>query len=358
MTRRRGLLLLCLAATLGGALVLLSPAPSRETAPASRAPEVLRADAVRVALGPVRDTVRTTGTLMANESVTIVAELSRRLVGVAVTEGTDVDAGALLFKLDDADLRAQLDELEVRRRLAARTAERQRTLLAYDKKALSQQAFDQAQADLQALEAQIAALRVTLSRTEIRAPFRGRAGLRQVSEGAWITPQTPLITLQDTSRIKIDFALPERYAGAIAVGDPFAFTVVGDRVQHDGQVVAIEPAIDAPTRSLRVRGISENPGGALLPGAFATVELALAAPRESILVPAEALVPSATSHAVFVLRDGRAALQDVQIGLRTRDAIEIRAGLAPGEVVLTSNLLRLRPGVAVEPVFAAGAPAG
>lgn len=357
MSGRRGMLLLCLAAALGGAVVLLRPAPSRETAPSARPPEVLRADAVRVALGRVRDTVRTTGTLMANESVTIVAELSRRLVGVAVTEGTEVEAGALLFKLDDADLRAQLEELEVRRQLAARTAERQRALLAYDKKALSQQAFDQAQADLQALEAQIAALKVTLARTEIRAPFRGRAGLRRVSEGAWITPETPLITLQDTSHIKIDFALPERYAGAIAVGDPFTFTVVGDATPYDGRVVAIEPTIDTTTRSLRVRGLSENPTGALMPGAFATVELALAAPRDGILVPAEALVPSATGHAVYVLRNGRAALQEVQIGLRTREAIEIRSGLVPGEVVLTSNLLRLRPGIAVEPVFAATEPA-
>ena len=94
----------------------------------------------------MRDTVRTVGTLAANESVNVVAELSRRLVAVHVAEGTEVEAGALLFKLDDADLRAQLAELEVRRRLAARTAERQRALLDYDKKALSQQAYDQAQA--------------------------------------------------------------------------------------------------------------------------------------------------------------------------------------------------------------------
>jgi membrane fusion protein (multidrug efflux system) len=357
---RRTVILLVLAAFGAAALAALRPSGSRDSrTDAARhvaAPEVLRAEAVQVRPTTVREMVRTIGTLTANESVQVVAELSRRLVAVYVTEGTTVDAGALLFKLDDADLRAQLGELEVRRRLAARTAERQQALLAYDKKALSQQAFDQAQADLQAVEAQMAALRVTLAKTEIRAPFRARAGLRRVSEGAWVTPDTMLITLQDTSHIKIDFTLPERYAGAIAIGQPFNFEIAGRSERFDGTVVAIEPAIDLPTRSLLVRGRTENPSGALLPGAFASVEVAVAPPVEGILVPAEAVVPSATGHAVYVLRDGVAELREVEIGLRTRADVEVRRGLALGDTVLTSNLLRVRPGVRVE-VVPAAAPA-
>jgi membrane fusion protein (multidrug efflux system) len=348
--RRRTIILVGIIALGVVILSALRPSLSRQTpAPAMQdGQEVLRADAYVVEPAAVRDTVRTVGTLAANESVSVVSELSRRLVAVHVVEGTEVEAGALLFKLDDADLRAQLAELEVRRAMAARTAERQRALLAYDKKALSQQAFDQAQADLQALEAQIATLRVTLAKTEIRAPFRARAGLRRVSEGAWITPETPLTTLQDTSRIKIDFTLPERYAGAVQIGQSFVFEITGRPERFEGRVVAIEPAIDAPTRSLVVRGITENPSGTLLPGAFAAVEVAITQPAEGILVPAEAVVPSATGYAVYVLRDGRAELREVEIGLRTREALEIRRGLAAGDTVLTSNLLRLRPGVRVE----------
>jgi len=340
------------AAALGvAALSALRPtlwrqAPTGTVAPGEQ--EVLRADAYVVTPAPVRETVRTIGTLAAKESVSVVSELSRRLVAVHVAEGTEVEAGALLFKLDDADLQAQLAELEARRRMAARTEERQEALLAYDRKALSQQAFDQAQADLQAIEAQIAALRVTLAKTEIRAPFHARVGLRRVSEGAWITPETPLTTLQDTSRIKIDFTLPERYAGAIGIGQPFVFEITGSTERFEGTVVAIEPAIDAPTRSLVVRGITENPSGALLPGAFASVEVTLAQPTEGILVPAQAAVPSASGYAVYVLRDGRAELREVEIGLRTRESLEIRRGLAVGDTVLTSNLLRLRPGARVE----------
>jgi membrane fusion protein (multidrug efflux system) len=169
-----------------------------------------------------------------------------------------------------------------------------------------------------------------------------------VSEGAWITPETPLTTLQDVSRIKVDFTLPERYAGAVAIGRSFRFRVAGRGEDFEGRVLALESAIDAPTRSLLVRGVAENPSGALLPGAFASVELPIERPAEGILAPAQAIVPSAAGHAVWVLRDGRAELREVEIGLRTRDEVEIVRGLAPGETVLTTNLLRLRPGARVE----------
>jgi membrane fusion protein (multidrug efflux system) len=299
--------------------------------------------------------VWTVGTLAANESVDVVPELSRRLVSVDVAEGSEVEAGQRLFQLDDADLRAQLAQLEARRKLAARTEQRQRALLEYEKKALSQQAYDQAVADLEAIEAEIAALRVTLAKTEIRAPFRARVGLRRVSEGAWVTPETLLTTLQDTSRIKVDFSLPERYAGAVGIEQPFTFRVAGRGDDFAGHVIAIEPGIDPATRSVRVRGITDNPEGALAPGAFVSLEVPLDQVGEGILVPAQAVVPSATGHAVYVLRDARAELREVEIGLRTRDAVEVVRGLEPGEIVLTTNLLRLRAGARVEVVVEDGA---
>lgn len=318
-------------------------------APSKPVPEeILQANAYVVEPAVLRETVRTVGTLLANESVELVSELSRRLVAVHVTEGTTVERGALLFQLDDADLRATLAELEVRRRLALRTQERQRTLLQLDPKALSQQAHDQAVTALEQVEAEMALLRVTLAKTEIRAPFRARAGLRRVSEGAWITPEKPLLTLQDTQRVKIDFTLPERYAGAVGLGHTFQFDVAGNPQSFHGTVLAIEPAIDAATRSLLVRGIADNEDGVLLPGAFASVEIAVSSDAASIVVPAQAIVPSATGHSVFIRRDGRAEQREVEIGIRTRDRVQIRHGLESGEVVLTSNLLRLRPGVSVE----------
>jgi membrane fusion protein (multidrug efflux system) len=348
MTRKR----VAIAALALGLLVawrLFAGGAGRGGPPPGAAEAALRADTYVVTASPVRDVVRTVGTLAANESVELVAELSRRLVSVSVTEGTLVEAGALLFKLDDADLRAELAELEARRRLAASTHQRQKQLLDFDQKALSQQAYEQSMSELESVAAEIDALRVTLAKTELRAPFRARAGLRHVSEGAWVTPETPLIGLQDTSRIKIDFSLPERHAAAVSVGQKFRFSVAARAAPVEGEILAIEPAIDAPTRSLRVRGIVENPDGLLLPGAFVTVEIPVEQQTAGVLVPSQALVPSVSGQAVYVLENGKAALREVEIGLRTSNEVEVRSGLAVGDTVLTSNLLRLRPGVPVEP---------
>jgi membrane fusion protein (multidrug efflux system) len=361
MTRTTSARLAVLACMLGLLAGLAACSDGAETArpaaTAAGAERTLRAEVVTVTPTTLQETVQTVGTLLANESVQIVPELSRRLVRVAVEEGTRVEAGALLFELDDADLRAQLAGLEVQRELAASTEQRQRSLLEYEKKALSQQAYDQAAAELRSLEAQIEGLRVTIARTDLRAPFAARVGLRRVSEGAWVTPDTVLTTLQDTSQLKVDFSVPERFADRVAVGQSFRFRASAGGEPLPGKVVALEPSIDAISRGLMVRGLAENPSERLLPGTFVSVELQLENSGDAILVPAEALVPSASGHSVFVLRDGRAVAQTVEIGVRTRESVQVISGLAPGERVITSNLLRLRAGDRVEPLERGGAPA-
>jgi membrane fusion protein (multidrug efflux system) len=132
----------------------------------------------------------------------------------------------------------------------------------------------------------------------------------------------------------------------VRAGQAFTFRVEGRGETFDGRVVAVEPTIDTSTRSLLVRGVAPNPGGVLVPGASASVEFEIQA-VDGILIPARALVPSIKGHSVFVLRDGHAAEQEVAIGLRTADSVQILSGLATGDVVLTSNLLRLRAGVPV-----------
>jgi len=363
MKRSRVLLLV-----VGGVAVLLTAqaihssrtsAPSASGAGASRgsgADAPLRAVGVVVEATVLRESARTVGTLTANEAVDIVAELSRRLVRVHVEEGAVVDKGALLFELDDAALRAELAELEARRTLAASTVERQRRLAERERKALSAQALDEGRADLQAIEAQIQAVKVTIAKTAVRAPFAGRVGIRRVSEGAWVTPETMLTTLQDTSRIKVDFMLPERYAPAIRAGLPFTFRVAGRAQAFEGVVTAIEPRIDAATRSLVVRGEIANDDGLLIPGSFATVDVPLEATSGGVSIPSEALLPSMTGHGVYVLKDGRAELRPVEIGIRTSTEVQVLSGLEPGETVLASNLLRLAPGVAVELAAAEATP--
>ena len=167
-----------------------------------------------------------------------------------------------------------------------------------------------------------------------------------MSEGAYISPSTQLATLSDLSQLKCDFTLPERYADEVRPGQGFTLRVEGRGETFAGRVLAVEPAIDTATRSLVVRGVVPNGAGHLTPGASASVEFEVRS-ADGILIPTRALVPSIKGHSVFVLRDGRAAEQEVTIGLRTAERVQILAGLRPGDVVLTSNLLRLRAGVPV-----------
>jgi membrane fusion protein (multidrug efflux system) len=293
---------------------------------------------------PFTQTLSTVGTLKANETVTLVSELSRRLVKIHVEEGSTVAAGDLLFKLDDSDLVAELGEVEARLKLADTNKKRVDNLL--PAKAISQQEFDISTAELSILEAQRNTQAVQISKTEIRAPFAGRVGVRQVSEGAFVSPTTPLITLQDVSRIKVDFPLPERYSGEVKAGQAFTFTVAGNGQKFEGKVTVLEPAIDAATRSLLVRGICNEPKG-LLPGGFAEVSLALDGLAHGFMVPSQALVPSARGQGIYLIENGKAKMQPVEIGIRTDDRVQILRGVKEGDVIATTNLLRLRPGLEV-----------
>lgn len=284
------------------------------------------------------------GTLRANESAEIVAELAKRVVAIPVEEGARVEAGEVLFQLDDAELKAALDETAARLRLAEANAERAAQLL--PDQAISRQEFEAAKAEVDVLRAQVAAQEVELSKSLIRAPFAGRIGVRRVSPGALVTPGLVLAVLQDGSRIKVDFTLPERHAAEVAVGQAIHFTVAGSGVVHEGRVAVIEPEIDAATRSVRVRGICESPDG-LFPGGVAEVELTLDGRTSGFPIPAQAILPSASGQAVMVIENGRARLQPVVTGNRTPSEVEILRGLSEGDRIATTNLLRIRPGVDV-----------
>jgi membrane fusion protein (multidrug efflux system) len=315
-------------------------APAPGGAPSAVAAPPVAVDVVTVALEPFDVQVQATGTLLARESVELVSELNRRLLKVRAEEGSEVKKGQVLFELDSADLNAQLAQLAVQARLAKATLDRNQKL---SSEGLSTQAeLDTAQAKLDDAEAQRRVLGVTLSKTIIRAPFSGKMGLRRVSEGAWVSPSTVLATLQDTSTLKLDFTLPERYAGQVAIGSEFGFKISGNGQAFKGKVLAQEPLVDKQTRSILVRGVVENEPR-LLPGTFATVEVPLRT-EQALLVPAMAVVPDVDGRRVFVARNGAAVGVRVEVGARTADRVQILSGLQAGDQVIVNNLLRVRNG--------------
>ncbi|TAE76880.1 MAG: efflux RND transporter periplasmic adaptor subunit [Verrucomicrobia bacterium] len=321
--------------------LLVAPALVRGQAPAAP----VAAEVFVVQPTPMAESIETVGTLRARESVDIVPELTKRLTRIAMKEGGSVEKDELLFLLDDADLVAEIAEIDARIKLAETNAARVETLL--PQRAVSRQEYDFAKAELGIIQAQKATKEVALTKTRIRAPFGGKIGIRHVSEGALVEPKTVLTTLQDLSAIKVDFPLPERYAGDLRVGQKFTFTVAGNASVFEGEVAVIEPAADAATRSLRARGICKEPKG-LLPGAFAEVSLQLDRIAQGFAIPSQAVVPSPRGHGVYLLRDGKAEFREIEIGIRSDVQVQVLRGLKEGDQLLITNLLRLRPGVPVQ----------
>lgn len=291
------------------------------------------------------EAIEITGTLIANQEVTIASELMRKVVQVHVKEGNYVKAGTLLFQLDDADLQAQLERLRQQEKLAALNEARLKDLIAHD--AAIQQDYDQAITNLNVLKAEIRQLAVTIDKTRIRAPFNGRIGIVRVYPGALVSPNTVLTNIVDDSRIKVEFAVPEKYAHLVTIGKSQRFTVQSDTATYVATVVAKESKMNEQTRTLLVEAIGANPQGRLVSGQSARLNLALHTANDALKVPSQALMPSAQGYAVYVAKNNKVQLAPVVIGQRGAQEVQIISGLNKGDTVITSNLLRLMPGADV-----------
>jgi membrane fusion protein (multidrug efflux system) len=338
---------LVVAAIVAGALAqrVLSSRSDAPGPPASSAPPSLAVEVVTLAPSTLVERMATTGTVRANEEVDVVCEITGKVAQIAFREGTRVRAGDLLLKIDDTQLVAERERAAYRLALAERSEARQRRLL--DEGLVSQEGYDFALNELNVLRAELALAEGRLAKTEIRAPFGGVIGLRDVSLGAYLTPQTRIATLQDVNPVKIDFSVPERYAGQLSVGQEIRFRTRGSERNHPGRIVAIEPRVDLETRSLTLRALSANPEGTLVPGAFADVEIAVRSLDDALTVPSRAVIPELGGKKVFVVENGQAQPRAVETGLRTQDDVEIVSGLAAGERVIVTGIQRLRPGLAV-----------
>lgn len=338
-----GAALVAVIAIVWGAQRLNRPAPvAAATAPAAVAPPIA-VDVYTLEPEAFEVQVPATGTLLARESVEIVSELARRLVEVHAEEGRAVRKGDVLFELDAADLRAQLKKAAVQEHLAQVTLERTQKLASEG--LAQQQELDLAKGRVEELAADRSLLEVTLSKTLIRAPFAGRLGLRRVSEGAWLSSNTVLSTLQDSSSLKLDFTLPERYAGAVAQGGSFRFRVDGKGEGFHGKISALEPLVDVATRSLRVRGVVDGDSG-LMPGSAASIEVPLRV-EQALLAPSIALVPGVDGRRVYIADNGVVRSVVVEVGLRSGDRAQLLSGVNAGDQIIVSNLLRLRDGARI-----------
>ena len=285
--------------------------------------------------------VKTTGTVLANEEIEIRSEISGKITGLYFKEGQVVTKGAVLIKINDDDLQAQLKKLEYTKKLAEDNEFRQRRLL--EKEAISQREYDISLTSVKTIDADIENIKAQIARTTIRAPFGGRLGLRYVSEGSYVTPSTQITTLTSSNPAKVEFSVPAKYADNVRVGSRIEYVTESSEARHTGTVYAIDPKIDPQTRTLQIRALSPNPKGSLIPGSFARIELVIDSKSSAITIPNESVVPVVNGHRVFLVKGGKAVPQSVQVGTRGAVEMEILSGLSPGDTLITTGILQVRP---------------
>lgn len=304
----------------------------------------VKAEPVRI--GTVTHDVGAVGTLLANESVMIRPEVAGRIAAIHFSEGQAIAAGARLVTLDAAEVRAQFEASRADERLTEQRAERAAEL--FKKNFISQQALEDAREAHKKATAQRQENEARLAKTEIRAPFAGIVGLRQVSAGAYLKAGEDIVRLDKIDVMKLDFRVPEVYLGRIRRDQPVVVRVDAfPGEQFAGRVYAVETTVDEKTRTALLRGRVENKGLKLRPGMFARVVLELGSTDKATLVPEQAIVPRGGRNFVFRVVDGKAALTEVALGARSPGRVEIVKGLKPGELVVTDGQIKLQDGLPV-----------
>lgn len=328
----------------------LMPHQNKELAKAEGMPKggkkVLSVDALIVAPHLLTDEIPVVGSLVPDEEVQLSFESAGKITDIFFEEGSFVEKGTLLAKINDAQLQAQLKSLEAKVPLAEERVYRQSALLQKD--AVSKEALEIVKTELATLTADIEKVKAQIEMTELRAPFDGVIGLRQVSVGAYASTSTVIAKLTSLTPIKIEFSVAERYSSDVKKGANLEFRVDGKLDTFKAQVYATESSLEAETRSLLVRAKYANTNGELMPGQYADIRLKQKEIADAIAIPAEAIVPEMGKNKVFVYRNGKAEPVDVEMGIRTESEVQILDGLHAGDTILTSGTLQLRKGMAVK----------
>ena len=288
------------------------------------------------------DGLYVSGSLVPDEEVSLTFETAGKITEILFREGSQVAKGDLLAKINDAPLQAQLRRQQAQVKLMQDRVYRAKALLA--KEAVSQEAVQEAEANLQALQADIDGVKAQIAQKELRAPFAGVIGLRQVSTGAYVTTTTPVATLTKNRPLKVEFSVPERYAGTLEPGTELTFTAEGDLTPRDAKVYAFDSRVDSDTRTYTVRALYANTDGKLVPGRYVNVNLTTRHYDKTLAVPSEAIVSEVGIDKVFVCRNGKAEPVEISKGLRTGAQVQVLKGLSVGDTVITSGTMQLRKG--------------
>lgn len=309
-------------------------------------PQLLMANGFVAEYSNLSNKLTANGSILAQDEVQLQPEVSGRVTYLNIKEGAVVPKGTLLLKINDADLQAQVFKLKTQLKIAQANLTRLAELLKI--KGVSQAEYDAAENAVNNINADIQLLNVQIAKTELRAPFSGKLGLRNISLGAYVSPSTVVVSLQNTSLLKLDVFIPEKYAGIVSTGDIMQCKVAGIEQPFTARIIAIEPNIDEMTRNLKVRAVVLNANPKLLPGAYVKVQLKLKETPNAIMIPSSAVIPDDKVTKIVITDSSKAKFVTIDIGVRTESEVQVLNGIKAGDTVLTTGLLQVKPGTPVK----------
>jgi len=301
-----------------------------------------------------QETLKSVGSITPVQGVQVTTEISGTAVQISFASGALVQQGDLLVKLDTSSEEAQLRALEAQTELAQLNAKRIRDLRA--EKAVSQSELDNAEATLAQFQGNADAIRATIAKKTIRAPFTGRLGIRQINVGEFVEAgRTVIVSLQALDRVYADFSVPQQHLSRIKEGLPVAVTTDAypDK-QFTGKLTSLNPDLDVATRSVRVQATLDNPGELLRPGMFARVEVLLPDNQDVLVIPATAIFSAPYGSLVYVINDSTNApnelvvqQQFIRTGRRQGDFVSVQSGLKAGDRIVSVGMFKLRNGKSI-----------
>lgn len=295
----------------------------------------------------LRSTVRAVGTLLADASADLRAEVPGQVLAIHFEEGQQVTAGEPLFTLEATVLEAEVREAQANAEQSEAAYKRARELI--DKKLVSATEFDAARANYNVSVARLNSSQARLDKTTIRAPFDGFAGLRKINIGDYATVGQELVSVVSLDPLRVEFSVPETLLAQVRRQQTIDVTVgayPGELFR--GVITAIDPQVNVQGHSVAIRASLANPDLKLRPGLFAEIEVTLVTKPNALLVPEQAIWPIGRDKTVYVVVDGIAKQRIVQIGQRQPGEVEIVAGIEEGDEVVIAGQMKIFDGAAVQ----------
>ncbi len=287
----------------------------------------------------ISNIIEANGTIVAGEYVELHPETSGRIVYLDVPEGRYTEQGTVIARIYDLDLQAQLSKAKAQLDFSQKTEERLKKLL--DVNGVNQADYDGAINDVTINKSEVNRLNALINMTVVKAPFSGLVGLRKLSVGAYVTTADAITTIQQVNKLKVDFTIPEIYSEIIKKGRTIEVQINADVKRHKAVIFATEPQINTSTRNLLVRALLQD--GSASPGSFVKVYVDAGNDKNSIMIPANAIIPDAKSKKVVTVKNGKALFKEIETGTRLAGEVQVTKGISPGDTVVVTGVLFARP---------------